>query len=77
MANLEGINIKYTVVKNDDVANYLDENQVETLSRLLTKVMAERMFAGKLPENIYLVINTDEPYADQIIDIMKSHGHWG
>lgn len=27
--------------------------------------------------NTYLAINTDEPYAEQIIEIMKQHGHWG
>jgi hypothetical protein len=27
-------------------------------------------------ENTYLVINTDEPYADEIIEILKKNGHW-
>lgn len=25
----------------------------------------------------YLVINTDEPYAEEVIDILKRNGHWG
>lgn len=25
----------------------------------------------------YLVINQDEPYADEVIEIMKRHDHWG
>lgn len=28
-------------------------------------------------EKTYIVINTDEPYADEIIEIMKRYGHWG
>ncbi|WP_339314624.1 hypothetical protein [Paenibacillus sp. FSL R10-2734] len=35
--------------------------------------------AGKCSasENVYVVINVDEPYIDEIIDTMAVNGHWG
>jgi len=37
-------------------------------------------YSCELPEekrqNEYLVINTDEPYAEEIIEILKRNGHW-
>lgn len=77
MANLEGMVMKYTVVKNADVSAYLTEQERMVFASMLARVMSKRIFNGQAPENKYLVINTDEIYADQVIDIMKDHGHWG
>lgn len=30
-----------------------------------------------LPDPEYLVINTDEPYINEIIEILKKNNHWG
>jgi hypothetical protein len=44
--------------------------------------LQDRIYLGLLRDKkntnkTYLVINTDEPYADEVIEIMKRHGHWG
>ncbi len=36
-----------------------------------------RLLEGKVPCPEYIVINTDEPYAPEVIEIMKRYGHWG
>lgn len=77
MANLEGIVMKYTVVKNEDIGQALTERGQDNFQELLDIIMMYRKQELEKGENTYLVINTDEPYADQIIDIMKSYGHWG
>jgi len=41
------------------------------------KIQMGRKLAGKPSDNFYLVVNTDEPYAEQIIEIMKANGHYG
>jgi hypothetical protein len=78
MANLEGMAMKFTVIKNSDmqaiVSNYPG---LEYDLKLFFKYLAQlRKFEGK-KENKYLVINTDEPYADEVIEILKRHRHWG
>jgi hypothetical protein len=40
-------------------------------------IRAGREKDGKNPNNKYLVINVDEPYADEVIEILKRNGHWG
>ena len=77
MANLEDMQMKYTVIKNDDLDTYLDSNEQNSFYYLVEdRIEWTKKKEGK-KENTYLVINTDEPYADEIIEIMKRHGHWG
>lgn len=41
------------------------------------KIEEIREAKGKSRYNDYLVINTDEQYASDIIKIMEENGHWG
>jgi hypothetical protein len=76
MANLDGMKMKYVVLKVDDINRYLDEKSKIEIAAAGTAIDTLRMVEGKEINN-YLVINTDEPYADEVIDILKRHGHWG
>ena len=77
MANLEGMVMKYAVIKNDDLDTYLTDDEQNTFYHLVeNQINYAKKSEGK-KENIYLVINTDESYVDEIINIMKKHGHWG
>lgn len=76
LANLEGMKDKFLVVKRRDLYNFLNSDHQKTLTYLLEEVASSRRATGK-KENTYLVINTDEPYADEVIEIMKRNGHWG
>jgi hypothetical protein len=69
--------VKFTVLKNEDINKYLDEREKSDLSRILWKVQELRLLDGKPPLNTYLVVNTDEPYATDIVRIMKANSHWG
>ncbi|UED78248.1 hypothetical protein FH508_0012290 [Lysinibacillus sp. CD3-6] len=73
--NLEGISNKYTVFKNEDLKQLplTIQTQIQLAGYM---IVYNRVGEGK-PENIYLVINTDESYADEVIEILKLHGHWG
>lgn len=84
--------IKYTVIKNEDLKTYLTDNERNAFYHLIEdKIEYEKAlkkartadreagsdhFYNPTP-NTYIVINTDEPYANEIIEIMKKHGHWG
>lgn len=67
---------KFTVVKNKDIVKYLSQDQINDLANILNTIAKGREVDGK-KENTYVVINTDEPYAEDVINIMKQNGHWG
>lgn len=76
MANLEGMKMKFTVLKNEDIGK-LPYEQKANLSEIQEMVSRNRIKEGKRGFPKYLVINTDEPYADEVINILKRNGHWG
>jgi len=46
------------------------------LSRILKNIRVSRIKFNKKPSNQYLVINIDEPYAGEVIEILKKNRHW-
>jgi len=70
--------MKFTVIKNDDLdsAYLMYPSLCRSFELLQDKIKHYREYEGK-KENTYLVINADEPYVDEVIDILKRHGHWG
>lgn len=77
MSELAGMQVKFTVLKNEDINIYLDEREKSDLSRILWKIQELRILDGKPPLNTYLVVNTDETYAADIVRIMQANNHWG
>lgn len=71
-----GAENKFIVLKRDDV-NQLSPFLQEQIDLACFAVSANRAAAGKEPCPEYLVINTDEPYAPEVIEILKRNGHWG
>lgn len=67
---------KFLVLKNEDLDKYLDCDYEHHLYSIVQTIEAGRMVDGKTEDNHYLVINQDEPYAAEVIEIMKKHGHW-
>ncbi|WP_036125583.1 hypothetical protein [Lysinibacillus sphaericus] len=74
MANLEGISHKYTVFKNEDLKKL--PLTIQTQIQLAGDMVVHNRIGEGKSENMYLVINTDEPYANEVIEILKLHGHW-
>lgn len=77
MKTIPGMEMKFTVIKNEDIEKHLDDRDKSELSRILWKISQLRLQEGKNSENSYLVINVDEPYAEEVVDILKDFGHWG
>ncbi|KQN96899.1 hypothetical protein [Paenibacillus sp. Leaf72] len=67
---------KFTVLKNSEVLRFLDVFRQQELENILKEFNMNRAAIGK-SKNTYLVINRDEPYAGEVIEIMKRNGHWG
>src|SRR5438034_1021120 len=71
-----GMQYKYAVVKIEDIDNLLDDENRQEMYRLLNRISEQREIAGK-NYNSYIVVNTDEPYAIEVAEILKKYGHWG
>ena len=67
--------ITHYVIKIADTKKYLSLQERAEMSDILEKINAGRDKNGR-KENTYIVINTDEPYIQEIIDILKKYGHW-
>lgn len=77
---LEGRERRYTILNERDIAKYASREQAEIMNDAIDDVLREvetgREIEGKKPFNSYIVINLDEPYIDEIIEVMKRNGHW-
>ena len=67
---MAGIFEKFIVLKNADAERYLTDEEFKTLRDLQKKILTGRMSDGKLQNNTYYVVNTDEPYAKQVRDLI-------
>jgi hypothetical protein len=79
MSDLDKLQCKYLVLKwkDIDISFGYSHDHRSQLNDLIERVEEYREDIGKPATNKYIVINTDEPYIQEIIDIMKKHGHWG
>lgn len=77
---LEGKERQYTIINERDVDKYLSIGEQQDLAIVLDRILGNiehgRGKEGKNPHNSYIVINTDEPYIDEIVEVMKRHGHF-
>lgn len=73
-----GARRKFIVIKLDDLVKYVTSHfKIAMLDNDLKDIQEGRKAEGKDPVPDYIVINTDEPYADEVIEILKRNGHWG
>jgi hypothetical protein len=68
---------KFIVIKEADAIEYLNYDEKVALEVILVKINNKRAENQRKCDNEYFVINTDEPYAGEIIEILKRNGHWG
>ncbi|WP_137744577.1 hypothetical protein [Robertmurraya siralis] len=77
----EGFERRFTVINERDFQKYVPESIQHDFwvefNQAQNWIEDGRMQEGKQPFNNYVVINLDEPYIKEIIEIMKRHGHWG
>ena len=59
----------HIVIKKEDL-KYLTANQIKYLDAVLNAVADGRKKDGKKPNNSYYICNTDEPYADEVLEVI-------
>lgn len=61
---------KYIVIKTQDIKDYLQGSDANMLMYLYKRIERCREWEGKKKNN-YVVVNTDEPYADIVERIIE------
>ena len=65
----------HIVIKREDIFKYLTDSQIKDLDVILNTIADGRKKDGKKPNNSYYVCNTDEPYAEEVLEvILKAEG---
>jgi len=59
----------HIVIKRDDVGRYLSQVEQQILNLLETKIYESKLVDRKVL-NRYLVVNTDEPYSEAVLDLI-------
>jgi len=62
--------IKYLVLKWDDIDKYLSPQAKNSLLAICQEIDDKRLEEGKTP-NSYVVVNEDEPYAETVWQLIK------
>lgn len=66
---------KFLVIKNNDVMDYLTPTETSILIELVDKINLSKI-KDKKNINEYIVVNRDEKYIEDIIDVLRENGHW-
>lgn len=68
--------ITHTVFKNEDLYRYLDANEYESIVNAGEKINQGRFKDDRQTDSTYIVVNMDEPYVDEVIEVLKLHNAW-
>ncbi|MCR4849792.1 MAG: hypothetical protein K5870_00900 [Lachnospiraceae bacterium] len=60
----------HIVIKREDILKYLTDNQIKYLDAVLNTITDGRKKDGKKTDNSYYICNTDEPYADEVLEVI-------
>jgi predicted RNase H-like HicB family nuclease len=61
----------HLVLKLEDMVSYLTVEEMSTLNHYGEKISRMRRYLEGKSDNSYYVINKDEPYADEILEVIK------
>ena len=64
---------KFIVIKKDDLNKYVHKSIAAGLDDVLLEIEEGRKQDGKFPTPFYYVVNTDEPYADEVARLIETH----
>lgn len=68
---------KFIVLHSEDLRNYFSDSGIYNMKNKLEYIENMRESEGKSINNQYLVVNINESYAPEIVEILKRNGHWG
>lgn len=60
----------HIIIKNEDIESYLSEEQKMQLENIICTIGAGRILDNKNGYNTYYICNTDEPYANDVLQVI-------
>jgi chemotaxis regulatin CheY-phosphate phosphatase CheZ len=73
MLNAQGGKFDKFLVINRKFLQFLSITDQLNLHKMMNKLNKK---IPDVQDKRYIVINMDEPYAEEVTEIMKKHGHW-
>ncbi|APZ82619.1 hypothetical protein Goe27_01590 [Bacillus phage vB_BsuM-Goe27] len=67
---------KFIVWNKEELIQSCTEAELMKLNAIVGRIVRKRIEEGKKPQNGYIVVNTDEPYAEEVRDILRKNGAW-
>ena len=61
----------HLVIKREDVLSLIPAKRAVQLANILQEIEEERAKRGMKTNQSYYVVNCDEPYAEEIMDVIK------
>jgi hypothetical protein len=68
---------RFLVWKLQELLQVCTPAEMQQLDTITDRILHLRAAEGKPPVNSYIVVNSDEPYAGEVRDILKKHDSWG
>ncbi|EDW22421.1 hypothetical protein FO510_05290 [Bacillus pumilus] len=65
--------MSYVVLKKSEIDRYATDEQKRHLYDMQVEIMLNRTIQGKRPVNDYVVINRDEPYFSDVMQLVESN----
>lgn len=62
---------KFLVMKIASISGSLDLDEQSLFHKLLRKISGNQKEGHR-----YIVVNMDEPYIEEVIEVLKRNGHW-
>ena len=60
----------HLVIKNEDIEKYLSQEMQEDLEDIINTLKYNKEMAGEDTDKGYYIVNIDEPYADDILQLI-------
>lgn len=68
--------ITHVVFKKEDIEVFLTPEQKLHLKDIATQIWCGRLDTKRKGAPEYIVVNRNESYVDEVIAVLKRHGHW-
>lgn len=65
----------HIAIKLEDIRKYLTVKEISQLVDILVNISSGRRADGKKPENTYYICNTDEPYAEEVLNVILENNN--
>lgn len=65
--------MKFVVWKLEEILEVCNDEELDVLEKIESKLVEKRRHNGKEPYRTYLVVNTDESYADKVKALIEEN----